>query len=405
MSQKSKIVWAAVISVVATFLLTSGLYLTAGSGIIGRLLDTGGTARDGFASPLLDEVKTYLDTFYMGEIDEQQMYYYAAKGMAASTEDPYTRYYSPAEFKEYMDSNIGAYVGVGIVLSATQDTNELVVVMPYEDAPGDKAGVLPGDIITAIDGEPYTGDDLDEAADTMRGSDLPNAEGTQVTLTLRRDGGEPFDVVLMREEVHLKTVSAKMLEGDVGYMRIISFDGDTDVEVEEALRPLLDSGMKKLVLDLRDNGGGDYNTACGVAGKFLDEGKLIVYTEDKNGKRKDEYASGKMTDCELIILINGGSASASEVVTGALDGNNRAKAIVGTKSYGKGITQNVYPLKNGGGMSITVDYYYTPTGECIHKKGIEPDYVVPLGENEEKPSTTLTYEEDLQLQKAVELFR
>ena len=405
MSQKSKIVWAAVISVVATFLLTSGLYLTAGSGIIGRLLDTGGTARDGFASPLLDEVKTYLDTFYMGEIDEQQMYYYAAKGMAASTEDPYTRYYSPAEFKEYMDSNIGAYVGVGIVLSATQDTNELVVVMPYEDAPGDKAGVLPGDIITAIDGEPYTGDDLDEAADTMRGSDLPNAEGTQVTLTLRRDGGEPFDVVLTREEVHLKTVSAKMLEGDVGYMRIISFDGDTDVEVEEALRPLLDSGMKKLVLDLRDNGGGDYNTACGVAGKFLDEGKLIVYTEDKNGKRKDEYASGKMTDCELIILINGGSASASEVVTGALDGNNRAKAIVGTKSYGKGITQNVYPLKNGGGMSITVDYYYTPTGECIHKKGIEPDYVVPLGENEEKPSTTLTYEEDLQLQKAVELFR
>ena len=405
MSQKAKIAWAAVISVVATFLLTSVLYLTAGSGIIGRLLDTGSTARDGFASPLLDEVKTYLDTFYMGEIDEQQMYYYAAKGMAASTEDPYTRYYSPAEFKEYVDSNIGAYVGVGIVLSATQDTNELVVVMPYEDAPGDKAGVLPGDIITAIDGEPYTGDDLDEAADTMRGSDLPNAEGTQVTLTLRRDGGEPFDVVLTREEVHLKTVSAKMLEGDVGYMRIISFDGDTDVEVEEALRPLLDSGMKKLVLDLRDNGGGDYNTACGVAGKFLDEGKLIVYTEDKNGKRKDEYASGKMTDCELVILINGGSASASEVVTGALDGNNRAKAIVGTKSYGKGITQNVYPLKNGGGMSITVDYYYTPTGECIHKKGIEPDYVVPLGENEEKPSTTLTYEEDLQLQKAVELFR
>lgn len=405
MSQKSKIVWTAVISVVATFLLTSVLYLTAGSGIIGRLLNTGSTSRDGFTSPLLDEVKTYLDTFYMGETDEQQMYYYAAKGMAASTEDPYTRYYSPTEFKEYMDSNIGAYVGVGIVLSATQDTNELVVVMPYEGAPGDKAGVLPGDIITAIDGKPYTGDDLDEAADTMRGSDLPNAEGTQVTLTLRRDGGEPFDVVLTREEVHLKTVSAKMLEGDVGYMRIISFDGDTDVEVEEALQPLLDSGMKKLVLDLRDNGGGDYNTACGVAGKFLDEGQLIVYTEDKNGKRKDEYASGKMTDCELVILINGGSASASEVVTGALDGNNRAKAIVGTKSYGKGITQNVYPLKNGGGMSITVDYYYTPTGECIHKKGIEPDYVVPLGENEEKPSTTLTYEEDLQLQKAVELFR
>ncbi len=402
MSQRAKIIWTAVISVVATFLVTGVLYLTVGSGILGRMLyvSDGST----FQSPLLDEVKAYLETFYMGDLSEEEMVYYAAKGMAASTEDPYTRYYTPDEFEEYMDSNIGAYVGVGIVLTATTDTNELVVVTPYEDAPGDKAGVFPGDIIVAIDGQAYTGEDLDEAADVMRGADLANAAGTQVTLTLRR-GGETFDVVLTREEVHLKTVNAEMLDGGIGYMRIISFDGDTDVEVENALNTLLASGMNKLVLDLRDNGGGDYNTACGVAGKFLDEGDLIVYTEDKNGKREEEYASGKMTDCELVILINGGSASASEVVTGALDGNGRAKAIVGTTSYGKGITQNIYQLKNGGGMSITVDYYYTPTGECIHEKGIEPDVEVSLGENEDKPSTTLTYEEDLQLQKAVELLQ
>lgn len=397
LSQKSKIVWTAVISIIATFLLTGTLFISIG-GVRLAISDT-------FSSPLLDEVKMYLDTFYMGEINEEQMYYYAAKGMASSTEDPYTRYYSPEEFEEYMNSTIGAYVGVGIVLSAAQDTNDIVVVMPYEDAPGDKAGVLPGDIITAIDGEAYTGDDLDKAADKMRGSDLPNAEGTQVTLTLRRGEGAPFDVVLTREEVHLKTVSGKMLENDIGYMRIISFDGDTDVEAENVLIELKSSGMKKLVLDLRDNGGGDYETACGVAGKFLDEGKLIVYTQDKNGKRTDEYASGKMTDCEIVILINGGSASASEVLTGALDGNGRVKALVGTKSYGKGITQNVYKLKNGGGMSITADYYFTPTGECIHEKGIEPDYKIELGENEERPSTTLKYEEDLQLQKAVELLR
>lgn len=405
MGNKSKIALTVVISVLGTFLLTSVLYLTVGSGIVGKLVYDGGVKTGAFASPLLDEVKTYLDTFYMGDIDEEQMYYYAAKGMAASTDDPYTRYYSPEEFAEYMDSNIGAYVGVGIVLSATQDTNELVVVMPYEGAPGEKAGVKAGDIIVAVDGKTYTGDDLDEAADTMRGKDLSNAAGTQVTLTLKRGEGEPFDVVLTREEVHLKTVSEKMLEGDIGYMRIISFDGDTDVEVENALNNLLASGMKKLVLDLRDNGGGDFNTACGVAGKFLDEGKLIVYTEDKNGKREDQYAKGKMTDCEVIVLMNGNSASASEVLTGALAGNGRTKALVGTRSYGKGITQNVYQLKNGGGMSITVDRYFTPTGECIHEKGIEPDVAVSLGDKEEEPSTTLTYEEDLQLQKAVELFR
>jgi len=406
LSQKTKITLTAIISIVVTFVFTVTMCIVL-SGPIRSFLGAAGSELSGSVNggALLGEVKAYLDNFYMGEIDEEELFYQAAKGMAASTGDVYTQYYTPEEFSEYMDQTTGEYVGVGLVISATTDTNEIVVVLPYEGAPGAKAGVLPGDIITAVDGVAVNGDMLDETADMMRGKNIEKPKGTQVTLTLVRSGSEPFDVVLTREQVHLKTVSSKMLENGIGYVRIISFDSDTDEELDAELNSLFNSGMKKLVLDLRDNGGGDFNTAIRCAGKFLDEESLVVYTQNKNGKRQDFYASGKICDSEMIVLINGGSASASEVLTGALSGNGRLKNIVGTKSYGKGITQNIFQLRNGGGMSITVDKYYTPTGECIHEKGIEPDILVSLGENDKVPSTTLSYEQDLQLQKAVELFR
>lgn len=398
MNYKSKIVITSVISVVVTFFFTSALFLTLGSGILVDYITDGGEV----SNALLSEVKMYIEKLYIGDVDENELYYGAAKGMAEATGDPYTKYYSPKEFEEYMESATGEYVGVGIVISADPDKNEIIVVLPYEDAPGAKAGILPGDIITAVDGVSY-GSDTDAAADAMRGANLQNPAGTQVTLTIKRDGKEEFDTVLTREQIHLKTAASKMLEGDIGYMRLISFDADTDEEVEAELNSLINSGMKKLILDLRDNGGGDFNTCIRVAGKFLDEGKLVVYTQDKNGKREDFYAEGKITDCELILLINGDTASASEVLTGALSGNNRVKSVIGTKSFGKGITQNVFSLKNGGGMSVTVDRYFTPTGECIHEKGIMPDTVIESGSD--APSTTLSYDEDLQLQKAVEMFR
>ncbi len=399
MNSKTKITLTAIVSIIVTFALTSALYLGVGGDIVKKL-----SSSKSSGELLLDEVKMYIEKVYLGDIDNDAMYQYAAKGMAASLGDPYTSYYTPEEFKEYMENTTGAYVGVGIVISATVDTNELIVVLPYEGAPGDKAGVLPGDIITAIDGVAYNGDMVDEAADAMRGTNVENPEGTTVTVTLRR-GEEIIEAVLTREEVHLSTTDSKMLEGDIGYMRIISFDSDTNLEVETELKSLEESGMKKLILDLRDNGGGDFNTAIDVAGCFLDEGSLVTYTQDKVGERDYFYADSKKTDCELIVLVNENSASASEVVTGALKDNGRLKSLVGMKTFGKGITQNIYGLSGGGGMSITVDRYYTPSGECIHEKGIEPDTVVSLGENDKMPSTTLEYEQDLQLQKAVELLR
>lgn len=402
MNQKTKIVLTCIISVVVTFFFTSALFLTVGSGILSNYITA--PQQSASSNALLSEVKTYLEKLYMGDIDEEALYYGAAKGMAEATGDDYTKYYTPEEFEEYIESATGEYVGVGLVISQTADEDEIIVVMPYEDGPGAKAGILPGDIITAVDGVFY-GADVDAAADAMRGASLSSPNGTQVTLTVKRGEAEPFDVVLTREQIHLKTADSDMLEGDIGYMRIISFDADTDTEVENELNKLTESGMKKLILDLRDNGGGDFNTSIRTAGKFLDDGALVVYTQDKNGKREDFYAKGKVSNCEIIVLINGNTASASEVLTGALSGNGRARAVVGTKSFGKGITQNIYSLKNGGGLSITVDKYYTPPGECIHEKGIMPDMVVELGTNDALLSTMLSYDEDLQLQKAVEIFK
>lgn len=398
MKPRTKTTLTVIICVLATFIFTSALFINTGC------IDTRKISSKSDGELLLDEVKKYINATYLGEVDEDALYQYAAKGMAASLNDPYTQYYTPDEFKEYIENTTGEYVGVGLVISALVDTNEIVAVQPYKDAPAYKAGILPGDIILTIDGTEYNGDMLDEAADALRGSGTDNPNGTTVAVTFKR-GEEVLSTVITREEVHVATAESKMLEGDIGYMRIISFDSDTDLEAEAELEKLSASGMKKLILDLRDNGGGDFKTAIGVAGLFLDEGALVTYTQDKNEQCDYFYSEGKKTDCELTVLINGGSASAAEVVTGALKDNGRTKALIGEKTFGKGITQNIYKLSNGGGIKITVDKYYTPSGECIHEKGIEPDIETDLGENNDTPSTALKYEQDLQLQKAVELFR
>lgn len=402
MNAKGKTILTVVISVVATFTATSIIYLSI-SGILVSWLNSKFAPVQ--SNQLIGEVHDYIKTLYYGDVTDDELYWGAAKGMAEATGDKYTNYYDPAEFQEYMEANTGAYVGIGVVFSLTTDTNEIIVVTPYEDTPGERAGILPGDILLEVDGVAYNGDTFDEAVDVIKGVDLKDeAAGSSVTLKLKREGMEPFDVTVTREQINLKTASYEMLEGDIGYIRIIGFDSDTDTEVESALQSLETQGMKKLVFDLRDNGGGDFDTACRLAGKFLDEGKTVVYTEDKHGEREYYTAAGKVTDVPMVLLVNGNSASASEVFTGAMRDHGRAEAIVGQRTFGKGITQNVYRLKNGGGISITVNKYYTPNGECIHEKGIEPTVSVELAEDlANKPSTLLTYDQDLQLQKAVEL--
>lgn len=392
-----------VISVLVTILATSIFFYFVGSPLAVRL--AGGDAQTA-DSRVLNDVKRYMEKFFLGDLDEKELYEQAAKGMANAAEDPYTRYYTPEEFKRYMEDTVGNYVGVGIILSVNAETNEIIVVAPYDNSPGAKAGVLPGDVILAVDGEAVGGDVLDETAKKMRGTGLEHPEGTQVTITLSRKGAEPFDITLTREEIEMTTVKAEMLSDGIGYMRISSFDGDTDQEAAQALDRLNAAGMTELVLDLRDNPGGDLNTSCRTASLFLQEGLVVTYTEDKNGEREYYKAKGDHTDVPIAILINGGSASASEVFTGAMRDHGRARAVIGTKSFGKGIVQGVYTIPSGGGMSITIAKYYSPNGICIHGLGIEPDVVLDVApEQQGKLTSQLSYEEDIQLQKAVELLR
>ncbi len=403
MQHKRKLVLAIVISAVVTFAATTVLYFSVGK-VIPAVLSKVFAGRSAQVS-LIGDVKRYMDYFYLDKVDDAAMLEAGAKAMAQSVGDPYTKYYNPEEFSRYKEGTSGDYVGVGIILSVKEQTGEIVVVAPYDNSPGARAGVLPGDIILAVDGQAVTGDMLNETAKKMRGTDIANPNGTQVSITVRRDSGEPFDLTLTRSHIEMITVKASILQDGIGWLRITGFDSDTDIEVSDALASLQQQGMTRLVLDLRDNPGGDLNSCCRTAGKFLQEGDVITYTEDKSGKREYYKAEGASVSVPMTLLINGGSASASEVLTGALRDHGRIAAIIGTKSFGKGIVQGVYPLPSGGGMTITMAKYYSPSGECIHGIGIQPDTVVEMPGAQGKLISQLSYDEDIQLQKGVQILK
>lgn len=392
---KSKIIIACAISVVVTFILSSVLYLCIGRTIISRtVLDDEGVA-------LLSEVKMYIDALYLEEYDERELYEMAAKGMTYALDD-YTTYYTKTEFEEFDRTVTGSYVGVGLVLSVLKD-GRLIIIQAYEDCPGEEAGVQAGDILVSIDGKSY--DDLDAAAQALRGDgSKEQGEGSQVEAVFLRDGKE-LAFHITRRAIHLKTVTSRMEKGNVGYFKITSFDEDTDAEFKNHYEALEAQGMKSIVIDLRDNGGGDFYTACNLAGFFLDEGETVVYRMDKYGKRSYERASGHCIDLPVVILANENTASASEVLVGALRGNDRLQALVGKKTFGKGITQNSFMLSNGGGLRITVDRYYTAKDECIHGIGFEPDVLAESGFEDGYPVGAIERAQDVQLDKALEVVK
>lgn len=389
---RSKIIIACAISVVVTFLLSSVLYVCIGMTIFNKTMlgDEG--------SAVLTELKAYIDALYLEEYDERELYEMAAKGMTYALDD-YTSYYTTEEFEDFILATRGSYVGVGLGLTMNAE-GQIIVVKAYEECPGAEAGVLAGDILVSVDGVAH--EDLDAAAQALRGDGSEKqGAGSVVETVFLRDGVEK-KFTITRREVHIKTVTSRIENGDVGYVNIASFDEDTDAEFKTQYEALKAEGIKSLVIDLRDNGGGDFYTACNIAGMFLEEGATVVYRMDKSGERSYEYAKGHCIDLPVVILANGNSASASEVLIGALKGNDRLKALVGTKTFGKGITQHVFPLASGGGLSITVDRYYTADDRCIHGTGFAPDVLVESGFEEDYPIEAIERAQDVQLDKALE---
>lgn len=364
---------------------------------------------NGVVNNKVKKVADIINTYGLFDIDEEKMADYAATGLAVSVDDHYTNYYNKEEFASFNTSLSNSFYGIGIVISVDTKTNKLIVVSPIEGGPSANAGIMPGDFIVAVDGVEYSGNQMNEAVSLMRGDSLEDKKGTQVTVTVER-AGTRNDYVITRDIVRINSVNSKMVDDEIGYVRITAFnavddksDGSQDTydEFIAAIDSLKAEGMKKLVIDLRNNPGGSLSVVNKIADELLPAG-IITYTETKTGKREEYTSSAGELGIPMTVLVNGGSASASEVLTGALKDYKKA-TVIGTKTFGKGVVQTVIPLGDGSGISLTTSKYYSPSGVCIHGIGIEPDIVVEADET--KQISDLSVDEDIQLQKAIEVLK
>lgn len=343
----------------------------------------------------LFEEKDKIMANYVDKLDEDKLVEGAVRGLAEGVGDPYTVYWDPQEYETNMVHTEGEYAGVGLVVEP-KDGN-VYIVSPIEDTPAEKAGLKSGDIIIKVDDKEVSGDKLDEAVALMKGK-----AGTSVKLTvLKANTLTPLDVNIVRANIVLKSVKGEMLDDSIGYIRITAFQANTADSFKEALNDLKKKGMKGLVLDLRDNGGGLLDQCAQVADELIGEG-IIVYTINNKGEKEIIQSDKNKLNMPLSILVNGGTASASEIVSGAVKDTNSG-ILVGTRTFGKGLVQSIYKLGKDkkSAVKITIARYYTPSGVCIQGKGIEPNIIVDLPDAL-KQKSELTRQEDVQLAKAVD---
>ena len=343
------------------------------------------------------EIETLINQYYLDEVDEQQIEDTMYTGLVAGLDDPYSVYYTEEELKTMEESTSGEYSGIGATLTQNPDTKEMSVVSCFENTPAEEAGLLPGDIIVGWNGSSVEGMELSELV-----SKIKTDPDEHLTLEIERDG-DTMEVELTRREVEIPTVESEMLHDQIGYIKLLEFDEVTAEQFRAALDQLEEQGMEKLIIDVRDNPGGVLQTVCDMLDELLPEG-LIVYTEDKDGNKKEYTSDGEHQFTKpLAVLTNENSASASEIFAGAIQDNSLG-TIVGTTTFGKGIVQRIFYLSDGTGVKLTVAKYYTPKGHDIHKKGITPDVEVELDENL-KNKITISHDEDNQLQKAIKLLQ
>ena len=345
----------------------------------------------------LASFRSVLEEKYMGEIDDEALIEGAIKGYVSALGDPYTTYYTKEEMDELMEETTGNYVGIGIYMTLDIDNNAIYVVKPMEDSPAEEAGIQAGDLIIKVDGKEYSGEELDQASNAIKGE-----EGTTVKLEILRDG-ETKELEVERRKIVVSHIVEKKFD-NIGYLLIEDFDGGCAKEFEEKYKELESQGIDRLIIDLRNNGGGVVDEAVSIADMLLDKDDTILITKDKKGNEEITKSEHNPTiTMPVVVLTNGYSASASEILVGALQDNERA-TIVGTKTYGKGVIQEVDRLNDGSGLKITIEEYYTPNKNEINKVGIEPDEEIDLSD-EVKEQGTYTDEEDNQLQKAIEIIK
>lgn len=338
-------------------------------------------------------LENMIDEEYLGEISTDKLEEGVYAGLIYGLGDVYSRYYTKDEYEQESVTTEGSYVGIGVAMQK-YTAGGVQIVECYKGSTAEEAGVKVDDVITAINGEDITDTELQDVVSMIKDN-----EDKDVVLTVQRKGEDTQEITVKVSNVELPSVFGEMLDENTGYIQITEFKGVTVEQYEEVFADLKEQGMERLVVDLRDNPGGLLNVVCDILRDILPEG-LIVYTEDKNGNRSEETCDGKNPlDMPLAVIVNGNSASASEIFAGAVK-DYGIGTIVGTTTYGKGVVQSIRQLSDGSAVKLTIANYYTPKGNSINKTGIRPDVEVELSPellNQEE----ITHEEDNQLQAAL----
>lgn len=339
-----------------------------------------------------------VEHYYLEDVDEDDLEAGVYRGFMSGLSDPYSAYYTKEEYEQLSETDSGEYTGIGVTVMKDTNMGYVVIEEVQKDAPAYQAGLLKGDILMEVDGTDTATITLQETVNLIK-----KGENKEVVLNINRDG-DNFEVTVEKSSVEIESVTWEMKEGNIGYISVSQFIENTDEKFIEAVDELEEQGMNSLIIDLRDNGGGLLDTCINMVSRIIPENKLIVYTEDKNGK-KTEYNSNsdKELKIPIVVLVNENSASASEIMTGCLK-DYKAATIVGSTTYGKGIVQNIIQLSDGSAIKLTVSKYYTPNGNYIHKVGIEPDITVEMS-NEEWTESRDDPDKDTQLKKAFEILK
>ena len=337
-------------------------------------------------------IRSILEEKYIGELDDEQMLETAIKGYVAGVGDDYTVYYTKEEMDQEYDTAMGNYVGIGIYMIVNYEEGTIEVVETMEGSPAEAVGILAGDFIISVDGEEITPENVTKMSNNIKGE-----ENTKVKLTIKRDD-TTLEMEVERKKIEVSHINSEMLENNIAYIQILDFDGGTAKEFKENYEELKSKGATSLIIDIRSNGGGVVDESIDILNLICDKGSTLLIETDKNGKELiTKSEKDPIINMPIVVLVNENTASASEILAGALKDNGKA-TIIGTKTYGKGVIQSLMRLTDGSGLKTTVAEYCTPNRNKINKIGIEPDIIVELPEDIEK----LTKENDTQLQKAIE---
>ena len=390
-----KIIMIVAIAVFITFMVTSiSLYTYFVNNPISITSKSSSSSKD--IAGTLQKYKEIIDKYYLGDVDEEKLKEGAIKGYIEGLGDPYTEYISADEMEDYLSDTMGNFVGIGIYMVKNTEKGKIQVLAPIKGSPAEKAGIQAGDLILTVDGVDYSADEMTIASNKIKGE-----EGTTVTIEVLR-GTETKKYELKREKVKVNQVEGKVLSNNIGYINFTSFDETTADDFKAKFEELNKQGIKSLIIDLRNNGGGIVDQALQIADYVADKDSVLLYEVDKNNKETVKKAkTDPIINMPIIILTNENTASASEILAGALKDLGKAKTV-GTTTYGKGVIQQILKLSDGSGLKVTIEEYQTPNRNKIHKIGIAPDEEVKLPDSVTNV-LNVTQSEDTQLQKAIEM--